>query len=303
MKRMNKLLVAIMCLMLTVTMASAASAHEVYFVTPEEGVAGEPVQVKLYWGHFPNDPDPASSYFEQIPGGKLYVLTPQGKEIVLTPTRAEDHYAASFTPATGGDFQVIFAHNRGLRDFQHGEPKGMQIVHALAKAFIPVDGKPDIHAYDRPANLDLEVIPLSDIGHFHVGDEFKGVLLYLGQPLAGAKVSVGSPSADYSHDSKEEHLELTTDAKGEFSFTADEAGAWMVKVGYFDSNKAGKLNGVEYLGERYTLTTFFGAHDHSNGSHTHDKAGQGTNTTTILLVVGGLLVLGALFMFMRGKKS
>ena len=304
--RLKTSLFILLCLLLTVTMASAASAHEVYFVTPEEGVAGEPVEVKLYWGHFPADPDPASSYFEQIPDGKFYVLTPEGEEITLTPTRAEDHYVASFTPATGGDFQVIFAHNRGLLDFQHGEPKGMQIVNSLAKAFIPVDGEPDIHAYDHPANLDLEVIPLSDIGHFHAGDEFKGVLVYLGQPLAGVKVEVASPAANYSHDSNEDYLELTTDAKGEFSFTADKAGTWMVKVGYFDFDKAGELDGVEHLGERYTLTTFFGAHDHSNGSHTHGTANQeqgGGTTTTILLVLAAVLALGAGVMFMRGKKS
>lgn len=303
MRRLKTSLFILLCLLLTVTMASAAYAHEVYFVTPEEGVAGEPVEVKLYWGHFPAIPDPESSYFEEVTDGKLYVLTPEGEEITLNPTKADDHYVASFTPATGGDFQVIFAHNRGLLDFQHGEPQGMQIVNSLAKAFIPVDGEPDIHAYDHPANLDLEVIPVSDIGHFHEGDEFTGVLLYLGQPLAGVAVSVVSPAAGDSH---EDDLALTTDANGEFSFTADDTGTYMVKVGYFDAGKAGEIDGVAHLGERYTLTTFFGAHDHSNGSHTHGTANQeqGTgSTTTILLVLAAILALGAGVMFMRGKKS
>lgn len=303
MRRVKTSLVILLCLLLTVTMASAASAHEVYFETPEEGVAGEQVEVKLYWGHFPAPSDPESSYFGQLPDGKLYVLTPEGEEIILNPIKADDHYVASFTPATGGDFQVIFTHNRGLLDYQHGEPQGMQIVNSLAKTFIPVDGEPDIHAYDHPANLDLEVIPVSDIGHFHEGDKFKGVLLYLGQPLAGVAVSVVSPAAGDSHD---EDLALTTDANGEFSFTADKAGTWMVKVGYFDADKAGELDGVAHLGERYTLTTFIGAHDHNNEGHTHGTSNQeqGTgSTTTILLVLAAILALGAGVMFMKGKKS
>lgn len=303
MRSLKTSLLILLCLLLTVTMASAASAHEVYFVTPEEGVAGEPVEVKLYWGHYPVTPDTESSYFEALPDGKLYILTPEGEEIPLTPTKAEDHYVASFTPATGGDFQVVFIHNRGLLDYQHGEPQGMQIVNTLAKAFIPVDGEPDIHAYNHPANLDLEVIPVTDIGHFHEGDEFTGVLLYLGQPLAGVPVSVVSTAVGDSH---EGDLALTTDASGEFSFAANKAGTYMVKVGYFDAGKAGELDGVAHLGERYTLTTFFTAHDHGNGIHTHGTADQeqgSSTTTTILLVLAAILLLGAGVMFMRGKKS
>lgn len=300
MKKLQTSMVFLLCLLLSVTLASAAAAHEVYFVTPEEGMAGEPVEIQLIWGHFPDIPDPESTYFNAIPEGKLYVLTPEGEEIPLTLTAASDHYTASFTPATGGDFQVIFAHDRGILDWQHSDPQGVQAVNSLAKVFIPVDGEPDIHAYDHPANLDLEVVPRTDIGHFHEGDGFTGVLLYLGQPLAGVPVTVGSVAGDAGS-----YLELTTDEKGEFSFTADKAGTWMAKVDHFDASRAGEEDGVAYDGARYSLVTYFVAHDHGNDTHTHGAQTSGGlgGTSTWLLIASALLLIGALVFFMRGKKS
>ncbi|MEW5953232.1 MAG: DUF4198 domain-containing protein [Bacillota bacterium] len=302
MKKQTKTMLILLCLLLTAAMAPAASAHEVYFETPEEIVAGKPVDIKLYWGHFPAAPDPESAYFNTIPEGKLYVLTPEGGEIPLTLTVADDHYTTSFTPATGGDFQVIFNHNRGILDWQHGEPMGMQEIHSLAKIFVPVDGEPDIHAYDHPANLDLEVIPTTDIGHFHEGGEFGGVLLYQGQPLPNVKVTVGSSGSPDSH---EDFKELVTDEKGEFKFTADKAGVWMVKVGYFDAGRAGEADGVAFDGVRYSLVTYFDAHSHENGAHTQGaQTPRGSGGITTWLLIGSVLLLaGALVFFLRGKKS
>ena len=302
--RTRRMLALIVAAVFMFALAGPAAAHEVFFKAPLEGVQGAPVEVRLCWGHFPGDLDPESRYFAEIPGGRLYLLTPEGEEIDLTLEAAEDHYRATFVPGTGGDFQVVFAHARGVLEWQWSEPRGTQKVFYYAKVFVPVDGEPDIHAYDRPAGLDLEVIPVTDIGHFHVGDEFRGVVRYLGQPLGGVTVYVVSPLAEDSHG---DSLELTTEADGSFAFTADAEGLWMIKIGYFDGERRGQETGQAYEGVRYASTTFFPVHGHDGEGHTHGAepapaAAAAGGGTALFLGAAVLLAAGAVLFLVLGRK-
>lgn len=293
------------------SMGSMTFAHELYFVDLKEGTMGEPYNIKLIWGHFPGTPDPESSYFNHVGNGRLYVLTPEGQEIDIEMEKQTDHYSASFIPETGGDFQIIFKHDRGIIDWKHGEPQGFQHINTLAKAYIPVDGEPDIHAYDKPANLDLEIIALTDIGHFHLGDEFKAVIKYLGEPLANQSVTIVSPTAEY----EEVFANVTTDENGVFSFVPNDENTWMLKVGLFDDQRGGIQDDQEYIGTRYTLTTFFFIHDHEEDEEVTEgtsndvvnevsQIAEKADTTSTLLVVATLVLLaGAVFFFIKGRKK
>ncbi|ACA60141.1 DUF4198 domain-containing protein [Candidatus Desulforudis audaxviator] len=308
--RAGRLTVLALTLVFILAFASPAAAHELYFLNPEEGRQGETVAVKLYWGHFPNEPDPKSNYFAQVPGGRLYVLAPDGREIDLKIEVRDDHFVSAFTPETGGDHQVVFVHDRGVLDWKHSEPQGIQRVITAAKGFIPVDGEPDIHAYDRPAGLDLELIPLTDIGHFHAGSEFRGEVRYLGAPLAGAKVyAVGPAKATDSHDAPKT-IELTSGADGVISFVPDAEGTWMLKLAHYDGDRPGELDGRSYEGVRYSLTTFFPVHGHGGHAHTADAtqpqeaaATGGISGTAWMLGAAAVLAAGAAAFLLLGRKK
>lgn len=312
--RAGKLAVLTVTLVFILALAFPAAAHELYFFNPEEGKQGEAVAVKLYWGHFPNDPDSQSSYFEKVPGGRLYLLAPDGQETDLKIEVRDDHFTSSFTPQTGGDHQVVFVHDRGVLDWKHSEPQGMQRVITAAKGFVPVDGEPDIHAYDRPAGLDLEIIPLTDIGHFHTGTEFRGEVRYLGAPLPGAKVYAVGPEAKDSHDPSQT-VELTSDGSGVISFAPNTEGTWMLKLAYFDGNRPGELDGQNFAGVRYSLTTFFPVHGHEGHGHAPDTAAQvppgqsaaaaggGFSGTALMMGAAVLLAAGAAAFLLLGRKK
>ncbi|OEF97742.1 DUF4198 domain-containing protein [Desulfuribacillus alkaliarsenatis] len=311
----KRFLAIILVVTLVLSMASMASAHELYFVDLEEGKMGEEIELKLWWGHFPHNPDPESAYFNSIPEGELYVHTPDGKEIALELTQQDDHYSASFIPETGGDFQVIFKHDRGIIDWAHGEPQGFQHIQTLVKAYIPVDGDPDLHAYDLPANLDLEIIPKVDIGHFQLADEFQAVLKYLGEPLANQSIIVVSPTATTSD--AEIFADITTDENGVFSFVPNDENTWMLKVALFDDERGGVTDGQEYIGTRYTLTTYFLVQPQENEEVVVDTgvtpatpandaaaATEQANTQGKMLLIGTIILFaGAAFLFLKGRKK
>ncbi len=284
-----------------------AAAHELYFSTPDAGQKGKTVEVQLYWGHFPNMPDPESTYFEQVAEGQALLLTPEGEQQELALQAHEEYYKTSFVPRTGGDFQVIFSHDRGVLDWQWSDPQGWQRVYNFAKIYVPVEGEPDIHAYDQAAGLDLEVVALSDVGHLHAGEEFRGELQYLGEPLAGAAVYVVGPAGEEEHGST---LELQSNPEGQFSFIPDTEGLWMIKAEYFSAELTEEIDGQVHGGSRYSLTTCIPVHAYGDEGHGHDTdaplAGESEGGSAANAMIWGgavLLALGALLFMVLGRRG
>lgn len=292
-KRFKKLLTVTVLTMFLLGMgATSALAHEVFFKLDADGEVGQEHKIDLLWGHFPDDIDPESAYFNAIPGGDLYVVTPTGERVDLELEQLSDRYQATFTPEVGGDHLVIFNHYRGVLDWTHGEPQGMQSIETAAKAFIDVHGDEDIEAWDQVAGLNLEIKALVDVGHLHTDEEMLGQLLYKGEPLANVEVQAVSV--------EEEVLELITDSDGKFSFIPQTEGPWMMKVAYFD-DQITEVDGEDVIGARYTLTAFIDPHGHDDEGQ--DVAASGGDNFNYLYILAVALFAGAGFLFIKSNKK
>lgn len=293
MKRI-KLIACILILMLLLT--TGAFAHEIWIDLDPEGEVGHEHVINVSWGDFGEFLDPRSSYFDSIAEGELWVLAPDGQRINLELEELPDRYVSRFTPRIGGDHQVIFYHNRGVIDSQYGEPKGLQNIEVIAKALIDVEDVEEIEAWDQVAGLPLEIKALTDVGHLHTGGEVRGQLLYFGKPLAGISLHIYAPGGQY-----EAPLKLTTDQNGQFSFTADEEGAWLIMTSYFDHSVT-DVDGQEVIGARYNFTMVVTPHD--DGEYAAPEASAGnTGMIHTLYLLATLFFAGAGYMFGRSKSA
>lgn len=277
--------------------AGATLAHEIYLDIAREIEVGQQTEIRLFWGHFPADPDPQSSYFQGLLAGRFYIIEPDGNEIDLTLKAGEDHYFAAFTPRQAGDHWAVFSHNRGVLDWTHSEPQGRQLVAVYAKALLDVHGEDETPAWSRLAGHDLEILPLVDGGHLHSGEEYRAQLLYFGRPLADVPIAWYGPSGQSG--------EGVTGPGGTFAFIPDEEGPWLVKVSYFDGDRAGEEGGEAYLGARYTATLLLTphAHDEEEAPAVPLPGGAQNTTNYLYLLLVLLFVLAAGILFMKSKKQ
>lgn len=292
MSNLKKTRLIILTIIFALTISSSAVAHELWFDLDAEGEVGKEQVIKLKWGDFGQFLDPRSRYFDAIAEGELWVLTPDGQRIDLELQELPDRYEARFTPQIGGDHQVIFYHDRGVLDWQHGGPQGMQSAANMTKAFIDVEADDEIEAWDQVADLDFEIKALTDIGHLHTGAEVKGQLLYLGEPLADNNLLIYYPGGQY-----EEPLRLNTDQDGKFSFKVDVSGPWLIKTGYFDDSIE-EIAGEAVIGARFTYTMVINPHDEGEST---TPVPVGGNSFEYLYLIAGALFAGAGYLF--GKTN
>ena len=77
----NKVLFCLLLLLpVWAALAAGAAAHEVYLSIDDHIEVGHETEVRLFWGHFPDMPDPESSYFNLLTEGRFYIIDPEGKE-------------------------------------------------------------------------------------------------------------------------------------------------------------------------------------------------------------------------------
>ncbi|MGF7186503.1 putative GH25 family protein [Desulfitispora alkaliphila] len=303
MKKIKMLALTLVCTML---FATSAWAHELWLETDGQGEVGEEHTVDVFWGHFPKNIDPDSAYFDAIAEGQIWLLTPRGEKVDLEMEKLDDRYRVVFTPDMGGDYQVIFYHDRGVLDFRHGEPQGIQNVATTAKAYVNVYGDEDVEAWDQLSGLPFEVRVLTDVGHLHAGEEVEAQLMYSGEPLSQVDIIIISP--------EEQVTEATTDQEGKFSFTCTMDGPWLIKAGYFD-HSIDKVDGEEVLGARFTTTALINSNSYESQAIVADEQVEASDTaevvgdaksdegsSTYLYIIAAVLLVGAGVMFVKSKK-
>ncbi|MBS4031806.1 MAG: DUF4198 domain-containing protein [Clostridiales bacterium] len=290
-----KKLLGVCVIALLLLFAGNAVAHEIYIGIDEDIEVNEQTEIRLYWGHFPADPDPVSSYFNSVPDGEFYIVEPDGGRISLPLERLDDHYRAVFTPSQAGDHWVVFSHDRGILDWTHSEPQGKQSIATYAKALLDVHGDDETVAFSRLAGHYLEILPLVDGGHLHAGELYMAQLLYHGIPLDGVSGTYYGPD--------DQSGEFITGPGGTFAFTPDVEGDWLVKISYFDDTKTGDGE-EELLGARYTTTLLLTPHTHDDDDYVQTPTATSSGSSTygyIALIV--LMLLGAGFFFMKSNKQ
>jgi uncharacterized GH25 family protein len=276
--------------LISVATAGTVLGHEMWLLPAEDIKVGEETEVRVYWGHFSEAPDPASSYYRQLLSGRLVMIAPDGIETELSLQDAGEYYTARYTPGQAGDHWAVFSHDRGVLDWTHGEPQGRQAITVYAKALLDVHGDNETVAFSRLAGHNLEILPLVDGGHLHTGEPYMAQLMYFGSPLSGVNVLIYGPD--------DRSLETATGPGGTFSFVPDKEGDWLLKVSYFDDTVKEK-DGVEIIGARYTLTLLVSPHDvHAEFSLPvlpQPEPPASANYVPYLGAIITLLILAALF--------
>jgi uncharacterized GH25 family protein len=285
-----------MILLLLLAMTGTLFAHEIYIEIDDEIEVGVPTEIRIVWGHFPDVPDPSSSYFAELPQGQLVIIEPDGTERLLTLTARDDYYVAVFTPGRAGDHWAVFRHHRGVLDWTHSEPQGSQLIEVSAKALLDVHGDDELVAFSRLAGHDLEILPLVDGGHIHAGEDYMAQLLYMGKPLSGATVLYYGPDAVTG--------EVMTGPGGTFTFPLTAEGDWLIKISFFDEARAGDADGITVMGARYSTTLLVTPHAHEDNDYTTAPPASAANGYTGYIALIILLLAGAGYLFMKsGKKA
>lgn len=109
-----------------------------------------------------------------------------------------------------------------------------------------------LSGYDRNLNQVFEIIPKNDPTNLAVGDTLTFQVMFKGEPLADAEVSViprgktlpemGDPNSTY---------DFMTDPNGMVSYTFDEANYHLI-VAHKDTDEAGTLYDKTYTNTKYT---------------------------------------------------
>jgi uncharacterized GH25 family protein len=199
-------------------------AHRVGAGWPGETLPRDPARVRRFTlidalgeRHVAGEPgaDPAGRVALRSPGLSLAVYHSTGSPLVLDAGPFE-----SYLREEGLERIVDARRARG----QSAEP-GRERFTRHAKTLVAV-GDPAVPAgpFDRPAGLDLELVPETDPRAIAGGGRFAVRLLHLGRPLAGALVKA-IPKAE-----GQPRLERRSDAEGRVVFALPRAGVWLVNA-------------------------------------------------------------------------
>ncbi|MFB3879683.1 MAG: DUF4198 domain-containing protein [Armatimonadota bacterium] len=108
-----------------------------------------------------------------------------------------------------------------------------------------------LRGYDRVMSQVVEIVPLNDPTNLAVGDTLRALVLFKGQPLADAHVSVIPRGTELPAMGVENPYDLMTDMDGMISFTFDEANYHLIVV-HVETDEGGTLNGTPYQFTKYT---------------------------------------------------
>ena len=125
--------------------------------------------------------------------------------------------------ATDGSWKMV-----GEEDTPPPADAPLVDVQSITKAEVYLTrGAPD-HGALEPTGDGLELVPQIHPSDIVAGEDATFQLLFFGQPLAGAHVTVFRERGLY--DGRKIEVELTTDAEGRFTVRAGDAGAYMTQV-------------------------------------------------------------------------
>ncbi|QNF32229.1 hypothetical protein HUW51_05600 [Adhaeribacter swui] len=109
--RLSKFIMLLSSLLLLET---AAYAHALWIETTATGKAGQAHQVKVFYGEFElNNLEPIEKWYADVKTFKLWLTHPNGQQEQITVTPAQDHFTATFTPKTAGQYQLHVNHLTG----------------------------------------------------------------------------------------------------------------------------------------------------------------------------------------------
>jgi len=159
--------------------------------------------------------DPAGSAVMRAPGLAVVVYRSTPSPLTLDAATFE-----SYLREEGLERIVALRASRG-----RSAEAGRELFSRNAKTLIAVgDASAPAGPFDRPAGLDLELVPETDPRRLAGGGRFAVRLLHLGRPLAGALIKA-IPKAP-----GEPRLERRSDGEGRVAFDLPAPGVWLVNA-------------------------------------------------------------------------
>ncbi|TXK51571.1 DUF4198 domain-containing protein [Pontibacter qinzhouensis] len=127
---------------------TTATAHALWIETAGAGKAGQPHQVKIFYGEFEHGTlETVSEWYADVRTFKLWLTDPDGKQQEVEVWAAENHFVASFTPASEGQYRLHVNHLTG-------EVAGTTVYEFNSSALVMVGNKASV-APEPPIRKDL----------------------------------------------------------------------------------------------------------------------------------------------------
>lgn len=214
-------------------------AHALWIETASTGKAGQPQQVKVYYGEYvSNERDETAKWYSDVKDFTLWLTAPGKEKIKLSTTPGSNFYAASFTPDGDGLYVLTVSH-------EAKELGGTTKYEFLSTAIVSVG---------KPAAIDHSSIPASltaytlEAKKYKVNAPVQLKAVLNGKPLVQKKVSVFSPEG-WSK-------EMTTDENGVITFNPIWPGRYVLEVSTHEKN-SGDHHGKAYTAAWQGATSSF----------------------------------------------
>ncbi|RAJ06620.1 putative GH25 family protein [Chitinophaga skermanii] len=203
---------------------STSFAHMLWIETAGQGTKGKAQTVKVFYGEYSeHNPEKVADWYSNVKEFTLWLTGPDNEKTKLTVTQVGEHFEATFTPTTDG--QYTLAISQDAKDLG-GETKYQFNTYAIVNV-----GKPSV------ANLtgELTVAPAQVAQKANQPMQLKAT--FQGKPAAGIQIAVFSPSGW--------NREVVTDANGVATFTPIWAGTYMIEASKM-GDETGEIAGKEY---------------------------------------------------------
>ena len=232
---MKKILLALLMTLAT----SQLFAHALWIETVSSGKAGQPQQVKVYYGEYvSNEREETEKWYSDVKDFTLWLTAPGKEKIKLSTTPGSNFYSATFTPEENGHYVLTVSH-------EAKELGGTTKYEFIATALVTVG---------KPAQVDHSAIPVALKVHTAEAKTYKAnapvqiKATANGKPLAKTAVSVFSPEGWGK--------EFMTDENGLISFNPIWPGRYVLEVAArekTDGTHHGKAYTAAWQGSTYSF--------------------------------------------------
>ncbi|RYZ97587.1 MAG: DUF4198 domain-containing protein [Sphingobacteriaceae bacterium] len=233
--KMRSLLIAF----LLIIGAGQVMAHALWIETKATGKAGQPQEVKVYYGEYAtNERDEVSKWYSDVKEFTLWLTAPGKPKVKLTTTPGSNFYSATFTPEGNGVYVVSVAHAPSELD-------GTTKYEFSSVASVAVGAVNTIDLGNIANDLKVTV---DQAKNYKLNTPVKLKATRDNKPLANKSVTVFSPEGWTK--------EYTTDANGVISFSPAWAGRYLLEVSNYEKT-AGEHNGKSYTASWQGSTSSF----------------------------------------------
>jgi cobalt/nickel transport protein len=205
------------------------------------GKVGENITWKYFWGH------PFEMVILDAQPPKFFLVSPEGKkdDLITKDIKLKDEksgsekqaYEVTYLPQVGGDYYLCLA----------APPYFIEAEGLFWQDYV----KQPLHVamekgWDRPTQMDVEIIPLTRPYGLQEGAVFKGRAQYKGKPLREALVEIEKFNGFFIPEDKlpKDHWgqvnrplitpKVKTDAFGYLDITLNSPGWWIISVAHPD---------------------------------------------------------------------